>query len=322
MYNAPNDETGQTTLDEFIAIATDDKADVISSSWGVCENDIPPGYAMTENIIFEQMAAQGQSMFSSSGDTGAFGCIRGDGTDQTVELDPSSQPWVTSVGGTSLDGFNPGTRAPGLPVRHRDGVEHRRPVQQRCVQPPAANDGFFWCAQTGPGGGRHFYRGLPSCQHGPGVINSYTTYGNGTTHCSLATVGTPCREDPDISADADEFTRYAEFCTGTLSTPYGDRATFSAPELRPGWFQIGGTSLSSPLWSGIIADRDSFQGRRSGNVGALLYGLYNSNPFYFHDITGIGQSMNNNGLFPTTPGYDLATGIGTPKMAALITGAS
>ena len=40
---------------------------------------------------------------------------------------------------------------------------------------------------------------------------------------------------------------------------------------------------------------------------------------YFHDITGIGQSTHNNGLYPTTPGYDLATGIGTPRMAALIT---
>ena len=88
----------------------------------------------------------------------------------------------------------------------------------------------------------------------------------------------------------------------------------------PGWFGIGGTSLSSPLWSGIIADRDSFQGHRSGNVNPLLYTLYNIAPqLYFHDITGAGQTTNNNGVFPTTPGYDLATGIGTPKMAALIT---
>jgi hypothetical protein len=27
---------------------------------------------------------------------------------------------------------------------------------------------------------------------------------------------------------------------------------------------------------------------------------------------------NNNGLFPTTPGYDLATGIGTPQMGPII----
>jgi hypothetical protein len=48
--------------------------------------------------------------------------------------------------------------------------------------------------------------------------------------------------------------------------------------------------------------------------------LYNVNYHgYFNDITGIGQTTNNNGFFPTTPGYDLATGIGTPKMGALIT---
>jgi hypothetical protein len=40
---------------------------------------------------------------------------------------------------------------------------------------------------------------------------------------------------------------------------------------------------------------------------------------YFHDITGHGQSVTSNGHFLVRPGYDLATGIGTPIMAALIT---
>ena len=39
VYNAPNDFTGQTELDEYTKIANDDIADVISSSWAVCEND-------------------------------------------------------------------------------------------------------------------------------------------------------------------------------------------------------------------------------------------------------------------------------------------
>ena len=70
----------------------------------------------------------------------------------------------------------------------------------------------------------------------------------------------------------------------------------------------------------IIADRDSFQGFRSGNINPLLYALFNLAPaLYFHDITGSGQTTTNNGLFPVTPGYDEATGIGTPRMAALIT---
>jgi kumamolisin len=89
----------------------------------------------------------------------------------------------------------------------------------------------------------------------------------------------------------------------------------------PGWFGIGGTSLSSPLWSAIIADRDGFQGYRTGNINPLAYALYSfAAPGYFNDITGLLQSTNDNGFFPTTFGYDEATGIGTPKMSALITG--
>ncbi|MGH3203040.1 MAG: S53 family peptidase [Streptosporangiaceae bacterium] len=323
VYNAPGDDTGQTELDEYTKIANDDSAASISSSWAYCEDDIPSSFAEAENTVFKQMAMQGQSMFSSSGDTGAFECIRSDGTDQVVELDPSSQPWVTSVGGTSLDGFNPGpSRNPRYPGHGAETVWNVDNLCSNAASNPGNDNlgGFFWCGATGAGGGgSSSFWGMPSYQHGPGVINSHTTYGNGTTHCSLAAVGIPCREEPDISADADPYTGYAEYCTST--GPAATGAGECPGSTAAGWFQIGGTSLSSPLWSGIIADRDSFQGRRSGNIGALLYGLYNSDPsLYFHDITGIGQSMNNNGLFPTTPGFDLATGIGTPKMAALITG--
>ena len=61
VYNAPNDFTGQTELDEWSAIAKANVADSISSSWAVCENDVTAGYAQAENTIFRQMAAQGQS---------------------------------------------------------------------------------------------------------------------------------------------------------------------------------------------------------------------------------------------------------------------
>ncbi len=86
---------------------------------------------------------------------------------------------------------------------------------------------------------------------------------------------------------------------------------------------IGGTSMSTPLWAATTADRDSYTGLRTGNINPLLYLLFNIAPGrYFHDITGVGpaqQAATSNGLFPTTPGYDLATGIGTPEMTALIT---
>jgi hypothetical protein len=52
----------------------------------------------------------------------------------------------------------------------------------------------------------------------------------------------------------------------------------------------------------------------------LLYLMFRAKSSrFFHDITGIGQRTNDNGLFPTRPNYDMATGIGTPIMASLIT---
>jgi subtilase family serine protease len=325
VYNAPNDFTGQTELDEYSAIANQDTADTISSSWGVCENDQTASYVQAENTIFEQMAFQGQSMFGASGDTGAFGCIRSDTTTIVNVNDPPSQPWVTSVGGTSLESDNPGTNPnPGPPAT---GTETVWNVRNLCSDAPAApsNDnqgGYFWCAATGAaGGGSSQYWGRPFYQQGPGVNNSYVTYGNGTTNCSLAATGTPCRQVPDVSANADEFTPYAEYCTGSAATPYSVCAMISS---GGGWFGIGGTSLSSPLWAAVTADRDSYQGHRTGNINPLVYWWLITNPSkYFTDITGQGRlqrAATNNGLFPTTPGYDEATGTGSPKFAAVITG--
>ncbi len=333
VYNAPNDYTGQTELDEYTTIANQDVASTISSSWGVCENDVSAGYVEAENTVFEQMASQGQSMFSSSGDTGAFGCLRSDGTTIADGGDPSSQPWVTSVGGTSFESDNPGTNPyPGTPAKGDETVWN---VDNLCSDQPAAADndgkgGYFWCAATGAsGGGSSQFWGRPFYQKGPGVNSRYTTYSgetvpNGVAACTLAAAGTPCREVPDISANADPYTGYAEYCTGSASMPYSYCATFSGSEPAPGWFAIGGTSLSSPLWAALIADRDGYTGRRSGNINPQLYNWLQTDPSaYFNDITGTGrlqQAATNNGLFPTTPGYDEATGIGSPKFTAIITG--
>ena len=325
VYDAPNDETGQTELDEYTAIADEDIASTVSSSWGECENDSGQGFSIAENTVFEQMALQGQSMFAAAGDDGAFDCLDTDGTSVVNVDDPGSQPWVTSVGGTSLESDNPGTNShPGYPA---NGTETVWNPDNLCSNKAAAaaNDklgGYYWCGDFGVGaggGGSSKFWGAPSYQQGPGVISKHTTYS--PTSCVLASgFGTPCRQVPDVSADADEYTGYAEYCTGNASTKFSDCATFPK---GGGWFMIGGTSLSTPLWGALITDRDSYQGGRTGNINPLVYEVLGSDPGkYFNDITGIGklqQAATNNGLFPTTPGYDEATGAGTPKFAAIIT---
>lgn len=61
VYNAPNDFTGQTELDEYTRFADDNRADVISSSWGACENDAGAAYVQAEDLVFKQMPLKGRS---------------------------------------------------------------------------------------------------------------------------------------------------------------------------------------------------------------------------------------------------------------------
>jgi hypothetical protein len=63
---------------------------------------------------------------------------------------------------------------------------------------------------------------------------------------------------------------YAEYCTGSASTPSSVCAHEGAIENVPGGFRIGGTSLSSPRWAARTADRDSYTGHRSGSINPLL----------------------------------------------------
>ena len=80
------------------------------------------------------------------------------------------------------------------------------------------------------------------------------------------------REVPDVSANADEYTPYSQYCTGT--DPSGTCAFYESYS-GSDWVGIGGTSLSSPLWSAILEYRDAYHGYRSGNTNYLLYSLFN-----------------------------------------------
>jgi hypothetical protein len=95
VYESPNTDKG--IVDQYNQIATDDRAKVISSSWGIAENEAAKATRDAENTAFMLMAAQGQTIFAAAGDFGAY--------DDTANLsvdDPASQPYMTGVGGTKL----------------------------------------------------------------------------------------------------------------------------------------------------------------------------------------------------------------------------
>jgi subtilase family serine protease len=101
VYEGPN--SGNGVVDTYNRIATDNLAKSVSTSWGLAENSSGSSTRNSESQAFQQMAAQGQSIFAAAGDSGAYD----DGSTISVD-DPASQPYMTGVGGTSLTTNGPG----------------------------------------------------------------------------------------------------------------------------------------------------------------------------------------------------------------------
>ena len=77
-------------------IVTDNPGHIVTTSWGACEADIDAGTLATDNAIFANANAIGQSWFAASGDSGSRDCH------STLSVDnPASSPHVIGVGGTT-----------------------------------------------------------------------------------------------------------------------------------------------------------------------------------------------------------------------------
>lgn|GEM_PF-1930509 len=92
-----------------------------------------------------------------------------------------------------------------------------------------------------------------------------------------------------------------------------------------GWDGGGGTSYSSPFWSGLTALINEQRAKNGlGPIGFLNPTLYaiGKGPHYhsdFHDIADGGNNNNGNGQsYPSVAGYDLINGWGTPIANNLI----
>lgn len=98
----------------------------------------------------------------------------------------------------------------------------------------------------------------------------------------------------DVAADADPNTGAAVYDTTRYQ---GHR----------GWFQVGGTSLSSPLVAGIYA--------LAGNAATTSYpaSLAYANPTALHDVTAGTTGSCTTTACAAAAGYDGPTGVGTPN---------
>jgi subtilase family serine protease len=295
VYQGPDTGSGAPgsgPYDTFSAIINQDRASVISASWGECEAMLGQADAIAENTLFQQAAAQGESIVAASGDGGSEDCDAGGALPQTqlgVD-DPASQPYVTGVGGTSLQALGP---RPSETV-WSSGAGLIGPL----VQPGAG------------GGGVSRFWSMPA-----GQLDADATVGvrraAAGSGCSLP--GGYCREVPDVSADADPSTGYLIYWNG------GDGVA-GQPS---GWQGIGGTSGGAPLWAALLALADASPACAGAPVGYADPALYRAaSSSYANDFNDVTTGDNdytgtNDGRYGAGRGYDLATGLGTPNAAAL-----
>ncbi len=120
-------------------IVSDNKASVVTTSWGLCEPQMPSAYLVADSNIFAEAAAQGQAWFAASGDSGSNDC----GTSILAADYPSSDPNVVAVGGTTSTISSAGAL-------------------------------LSETAWSGSGGGLSGVFAEPLYQTGPGVLNSYS----------------------------------------------------------------------------------------------------------------------------------------------------
>jgi hypothetical protein len=291
-HNAQSAAPGSAPFDTFAAIVNQDRAQVVSVSWGGCEAQIGKSSAKAENTLFQQAAVQGQSIVAADGDTGAQDCqsskhpnARGLAVD-----DPASQPWVTGVGGTTLQGVDPSVYETAWNSRHES------------AGPPST-------AGASGGGVSSFWAMPPSQSHAAKSLGVLGAAAAGS-HCGRK--HGYCREVPDVSIDSDPTTGYVAYWNGDGTVP-GAQA---------GWQVLGGTSGATPVWAALLALADSAPACHGRPIGFANPALYRaaSDVYHrdFHDVKQGNNAFAATRGFSSKRGYDPVTGLGTPNATPLV----
>jgi subtilase family serine protease len=295
------DNAWSETIDNHVA-------DIVTNSWTDGTDDINTlgqAYVDFYTQFSLEAALTGITDNFSSGDDGDNTAGGASPADRTVEF-PADSPYVTAVGGTSVEiGSN------GQWMGEYGWSNSYSSLNAKGTKWTPAPPGDY---SSGGGGGTSVLYAQPFYQQGK--VPAKLSKMNGKT---------PMRVLPDISMPGDPNTglrvgETQQFPTGTYYSEY----------------RIGGTSLSSPLLAGVIAVADQKAGHSLGFVNPLYYSLLGTSAV--HDlvapktpvaqvrtelVNGVNQSQgydfllqtidSNSATLKDTPGYDNETGVGSPN---------
>jgi subtilase family serine protease len=288
VYEAPDASITPSFIDMYTAIVEDNKADVASASFGLCELYFTAAYNGGQDFtylfqafhdVFRQGNAQGITFVNSSGDNGALGCTDTSGATATYGVEwPANDPDVTGVGGTNLVTTSGTKPYPNNSAYVSENADN---------DPFAADSGEPAGAIFGSGGGKSVYWNRPLFQY-------------------LVNTGASRRTVPDIAM-------HMGGCPVGSVQPCGPNRSSDVTALGGGFYLLIGTSASAPEFAGLQAVQDEVLGGRAGNANYLIYllaaiGSVGNGPVFHSNIPG------NNG-YPTHPGYNFVLGNGTPHAA-------
>ncbi len=260
---------------------------VISISFGNTEGAYGASQLQSFAQVAATIAAQGVTIVASSGDSGSnpnnsIAAGQYLATAPLAVAYPASDPSVTGVGGSTVT-FTGNWMYTG------EGAWS----QLSDTQPSAT------------GGGVSSTFAKPSWQNGGSVLAAQTK-----------------RCVPDVSSIADSALQNIVLSPGSSPGSYTNVGVLIVADDGKGAatvMNVGGTSLSCPVWAGIVALVN--QGRANagqGPIGLLnphIYPLAGTNAF--NDVNG-----GTNGAYSANVGYDLCSGLGSPNVANLITALS
>jgi subtilase family serine protease len=282
-------------------------ASIVTNSWGTDVEAETAGYTDAYQQVFYFGALEGIGFYFSSGDN-ADALNENNGVPTAGS--PANSTLVTAVGGTSLAVGRTGQR-----LWETGWITGKSSLTSTGWSPtPPGN------YQYGAGGGTSAIFDEPWYQKGvvPNALAARPSGGKGRVVPDVAAVG-----DPN---------------TGFL---VGETQTFPNGSVKYSEYRIGGTSLSSPVFAGIMAIADQVSGRPHGFANPALYSLYGTAAFYDpRPKSGVGvvrvdyvngvdasdgtaTSLRSIDVTVGTTlrvrrGYDNVTGVGTPNGAKFL----
>jgi len=259
-----------------------------------CEAQNTAAFMSFYQALAQQANAQGITWVNSGSDAGPASC---DPNGAPIAMSglgvrfPASIPEVTAVGGTEFNEQGGDYWSANNTANGASALSY--------IPEMVWNDSASLAALWAGGGGASVFFPKPSWQAGPGIPNDNA------------------RDMPDLALAASfSHDGYNVFRNGTLAT-------------------TGGTSASAPVFAGILAlvnqylTKNGIQSQPGlGNVNPMLYQLAQAANGAFHDITvgnnivpcviGTLDCQSGSMGFYATPGYDLASGLGSVDVANLL----